>query len=156
MPAPVEARLCELRRRHPQWGQRRLAHELARIGVDPLPGLTSIYRALVCNGLIEPKARRRPKAAWRRWERARPMELWQLDVMGGIWLTDGCELKAVTGIDDHSRFCVMAGLIERANARAVCRVLGLPRFDGQGWWLGQATWVRASLRVVVSNSSGVM
>jgi transposase InsO family protein len=122
MPAPVEARLCELRRRHPQWGQRRLAHELARIGVDPLPGLTSIYRALVCNGLIEPKARRRPKAAWRRWERARPMELWQLDVMGGIWLTDGCELKAVTGIDDHSRFCVMAGLIERANARSVCRV----------------------------------
>jgi hypothetical protein len=50
------------------------------------------------------------------------MELWQLDVMGGIWLADGRELKAVTGIDDHSRFCVMAGLIERANARSVCRV----------------------------------
>jgi hypothetical protein len=32
--------------------------------------------------------------------------------------------------------------------------LGLPRFDGQGWWLGQATCVRASLRVAVSNSSG--
>ena len=45
-----------------------------------------------------------------------------MDVMGGIWLTDGRELKAVTGIDDHSRFCVAAGLIERANARAVCRV----------------------------------
>jgi hypothetical protein len=50
------------------------------------------------------------------------MELWQLDVMGGIWLADGRELKAVTGIDDHSRFCVAAGLIERANARNVCRV----------------------------------
>ena len=50
------------------------------------------------------------------------MELWQLDVMGGIWLTDGREVKAVTGIDDHSRFCVAAGLVERANARAVCRV----------------------------------
>jgi hypothetical protein len=50
------------------------------------------------------------------------MELWQLDIMGGIWLTDGHELKAVTGIDDHSRFCVAAGLVERANARAVCRV----------------------------------
>ena len=34
--------------------------------------------------------------------------------------------------------------------------LGLPRFDGQGWWLGQATWVRASWRLAVSNSSGVM
>ena len=50
------------------------------------------------------------------------MELWQLDVMGGVWLTDGRELKAVTGIDDHSRFCVAAGLVERANARSVCRV----------------------------------
>jgi transposase InsO family protein len=50
------------------------------------------------------------------------MELWQLDIMGGIWLTDGRELKAVTGIDDHSRFGVAAGLVERANASAVCRV----------------------------------
>ena len=122
MPAAVEARICELRRHHPGWGQRRLAHELARAGVDPPPGLTSIYRALVRNGLIQPRARQRAKASYRRWERARPMELWQLDVMGGIWLTDGRELKAVTGIDDHSRFCVAAGLVERANASAVCRV----------------------------------
>jgi transposase InsO family protein len=122
MPAAVEAHLCELRRRHPGWGQRRLAHELARAGVDPPPGLTSIYRALVRNGLIQPRARRRRKADYRRWERARPMELWQLDVMGGIWLVDGRELKAVTGIDDHSRLCVAAGLVERANTRSVCRV----------------------------------
>ena len=121
MPAAVEAYLCELRRRHPHWGQRRLAHELAR-GMDPPPGLTSIYRALVRNGLIQPRTRRRPKAAWRRWERERPMELWQLDVMGGVWLASAQELKVVTGIDDHSRFCVMAGLVERANARSVCRI----------------------------------
>jgi transposase len=122
MPAAVEARLCELRRHHPQWGQRRLAHELVCDGINPPPGLSSIYRALVRNGLIEPKPRRRRKADYRRWERSRPMELWQLDIMGGIWLTDGHELKAVTGIDDHSRFCVAAGLVERANASAVCRV----------------------------------
>jgi transposase InsO family protein len=122
MPAEVEARLCELRRHHPGWGQRRLAHELVRAGINPPPGLTSIYRALVRNGLIQPRPRRRAKVSYRRWERPRPMELWQLDIMGGIWLVDGRELKAVTGIDDHSRFCVAAGLIERANARSVCRV----------------------------------
>jgi transposase InsO family protein len=122
MPAELEARLCELRRRHPHWGQRRLAHELARVGVDPPPGLTSIYRALVRNGLIQPRSRRRPKADYRRWERDRPMELWQLDVMGGVWLASAQELKVVTGLDDHSRFCVMAGLVERANARSVCRI----------------------------------
>ena len=106
----------------PGWGQRRLAHELVRDGVDPPPGLTSIYRALVRNGLIQPRPGGARKADYRRWERDRPMELWQLDVMGGIWLADGRELKAVTGMDDHSRFCVMAGLVERANARSVCRV----------------------------------
>ena len=68
MPAALEAHLGEL-------GQRRLAHELTRAGVDPLPGLTSIYRALVRNGLIQPKVRRRVKVSYRRWERARPMEL---------------------------------------------------------------------------------
>ena len=122
MPTVVEARLCELRRRHPHWGQRRLAHELVRDGVDPPPGLTSIYRALVRNGLIQPRTRRRPKADYRRWERDRPMELWQLDVMGRVWLASAQELKVVTGIDDHSRFYVMAGLVERANARSVCRI----------------------------------
>jgi transposase InsO family protein len=122
MPAQVEARLCELRRRHPHWGQRRLAHELVRDGVDPPPGLTSIYRALVRNSLIQPRPRRRLKADYRRWERDRPMELWQLDVMGGVWLASAQELKVVTGLDDHSRFCVMAGLVERANAGSVCRI----------------------------------
>jgi transposase InsO family protein len=42
--------------------------------------------------------------------------------VGGVWLASGQELKAVTGVDDHSRFCVAAGLVERANARAVCCV----------------------------------
>ena len=36
------------------------------------------------------------------------MELWQMDVMGGVRLADGRELKLVSGIDDHSRFCVSA------------------------------------------------
>jgi hypothetical protein len=33
---------------------------------------------------------------------------------------------------------------------------GLPRFDGQGWRLGQATCLMTSWRLAVSNSSGVM
>jgi hypothetical protein len=31
------------------------------------------------------------------------MQLWQMDVMGGVVLEDGTELEVVTGIDDHSR-----------------------------------------------------
>ena len=36
------------------------------------------------------------------------MELWQLDVVGGVLLLDGKECKVLTGIDDHSRFVVCA------------------------------------------------
>jgi transposase InsO family protein len=103
-------------------GPRRLGHELARQQITPLPSRATIYRVLVRNGLVEPQARRRRKTAWRRWQRERPMELWQMDVRGGLVLADGRELKAVTGLDDHSRFCVAAGVIQRATARAVGRV----------------------------------
>ena len=36
---------------------------------------------------------------------------------------DGATFKAVTGVDDHSRFCVIATLMPRENARAVCAAL---------------------------------
>jgi hypothetical protein len=51
------------------------------------------------------------------------MSLWQMDVMGGVWLTDGTECKLVTGIDDHSRYCVVAHLVVQATGRAVCQAL---------------------------------
>lgn len=56
------------------------------------------------HGLIELRRRRKRRDEFRRWERDRPMQLWQMDVMGGVELEDGSELKVVTGVDDHSRF----------------------------------------------------
>ena len=41
--AEVEALICELRREHPGWGPRRIEHQLARQGVEPVPGRSSIY-----------------------------------------------------------------------------------------------------------------
>ena len=48
------------------------------------------------------------------------MELWQLDVVGGFLLADGTTAKALTGIDDHSRFCVSARLMPRERTQLVC------------------------------------
>ena len=31
-----------------------------------------------------------------------------MDVVGGFLLADGTRAKALTGVDDHSRFCVSA------------------------------------------------
>ncbi|HYZ09865.1 MAG TPA: hypothetical protein VE709_15030 [Pseudonocardiaceae bacterium] len=48
------------------------------------------------------------------------MELWQLDIVGGIRLADGGEAKVVTGVDDYSRFCVVGAVVHRVTGRAVC------------------------------------
>jgi transposase InsO family protein len=118
--AEVEVLVCELRRKHPRWGPVRLVHELGRLGVDPVPSRMSVYRALVRHGLIEPGKRRGSRREFRRWERDEPMALWQMDIVGGVFLADGSECKVVTGVDDHSRFCVIASVVRRATGRAVC------------------------------------
>jgi transposase len=123
MPATVEARLLELRRQHPSWGQVTLRHRLEKEGVTPLPSLSAIYRALIRHNLIEPKERRKKLPTYKRWERGRPMELWQMDIVGGVLLEDGTEGKVLTGVDDHSRYCVCAGIMVRATARPVCGFL---------------------------------
>jgi hypothetical protein len=46
-------------------------------------------------------------------------------------------------------------VLTRKYRQARLKEVGLPRFDGQGWWLGQATCLRTSSWVVISNSSGV-
>lgn len=119
----TETRLVAIRQLHPGWGPDRLRYRLAREGVEPVPSRAAVARALVRLGLVDPARRRRRRRQYRRWERGRPMELWQMDVMGGVLLAGGVEVKAVTGIDDHSRFAVAVGLVPRASSRPVCGVL---------------------------------
>jgi len=119
----VEARIVGIRRAHPGWGPSRIVWELERAGVAPLPGRSAVYRALIRHGLIVPGKRRRRREDYRRWERGRAMELWQMDVMGRVHLASGQEVKVVTGIDDHSRFIVCAKVVAAATARPVCQAL---------------------------------
>ena len=123
LPVVVEARLLEVRDAHPGWGADRIRYQLEHDGMVVVPSRSAVYRALVRNGRIDPTKRRRRRADYRRWERGRPMELWQMDVVGGIHLADRVEVKAVTGIDDNSRFIVSAMLTPRATARPVCEAL---------------------------------
>jgi transposase len=107
MPAAVEVALVELRLAHPWWGPRRLSFELGKRGVQPPVSESAAYRALARLNLVDPAARPRDRK-WKRWERGTAMELWQMDVVGGFALADGTRAKALTGVDDHSRFCVSA------------------------------------------------
>jgi transposase InsO family protein len=125
--ARVEARVCELRRAHPKWGAQRIVHELMRGPAlpEPLPSRATVHRILVRHGLVVGRPRRRKRSEYVRWQRPAAMQLWQLDIVYGPRLVDVVtgevrEGRIVTGVDDHSRFCVLARVVERATGRAVC------------------------------------
>ena len=125
--AEVEARVCELRRAHPRWGAQRIVHELMRgpVAPEPLPSRATVHRILVRHGLVVGAA-----AA------AQALGLRALGAAGGdAAVAAGHRLRAdarrrrtgelreariVTGVDDHSRFCVIARVVERATGRAIC------------------------------------
>ncbi len=126
----VEVTVAEMRRQHSRWGAKRIRLELLRCPVDGLvvPSERTINRILTRQGLISPRPRKRPRDSYRRWQRPGPMQLWQIDIVGGVMIRDTRtgelrEAKVVTGVDDHSRFCVIATVTERATGRAVCLAL---------------------------------
>jgi hypothetical protein len=125
--AEVEAVVCELRRDHPRWGALRILHELMRGPTPPqsLPSRATINRILLRHGLAVGRPRRRKRSEYVRWERPAAMQLWQIDIVGGLLLVDTAtgelrEGRIVTGVDDHSRHCVIARVVERATGRATC------------------------------------
>ena len=127
--------MIELRREHARWGAKRIRLELLRkapawhvaaaLAEAEVPSTSTINRILRRHGLVKPRPRKRPRDSYRAVRRPAPMQLWGIDIVGGIRLVNPVtgelrEAKIVTGIDDHSRFCVMATVVERATARAVC------------------------------------
>ena len=126
----VEVVVAEMRRQHPKWGAKRIRLELLRRPPEgiALPSERTIIRIFARQGLMPPRPRKRPRGSYCRWQRPGPMQLWQIDIVGGVMIADLRtgelrEAKVVTGVDDHSRFCVIAAVTERATGRAVCLAL---------------------------------
>jgi transposase len=90
----IEARIVSMWTMHPGWGPRTILTKL-RKEFDEVPSRSGIYRALVRQNLIQPKARRRQRKDYKRWERSRSMELWQIDVVERIYLSEGTSLSAI-------------------------------------------------------------
>jgi transposase InsO family protein len=92
---------------------------------EGLPSRATVHRILVRHGLVVGRPRRKKRSEYVRWQRPAAMQLWQLDIVYGPRLVDTVtgevrEARIVTGVDDHSRFCVLARVVERATGRAVC------------------------------------
>jgi len=130
-----------MRREHPRWGARRIRLEMLRqpgpwaAGGLVVPSERTIGRILHRQGLLRARPRKRPRDSYVRFERPGPMQLWQMDIVGGVRLVSPVtgelrEGKVVTAVDDHSRYCVIAKVAERATSRVVCLALAeaLARF----------------------------
>ena len=120
-PAELEVAVITLRRAHPAWGPRRVWWTRPR-RVDPAVALDDLPD-------LGPQRDDRPAAPPATPGGLPPLGAVPVDGVvadgrdGPRKLTDGTELSVVTGIDDHSRFCVSAMLVPEATAGPVCDAL---------------------------------
>jgi len=106
-PRSIEDLLIDLRRRHPEWGPKKLLGFLK--GREPgceLPATSTVAAILKREGLIEPRRRRRrcqhpgrPVCPVRA-----PNELWTADFKGQFKTRDGVYCYPLTVADQHSRY----------------------------------------------------
>lgn len=121
VPAQVRAEIVDLKKKEPSFGIKKISQWLFRFrGVKVSPG--SVRKAVVGEGLplARPKKKRKKSSdRIRRFERARPMQLWQSDItqltLGQYW----SRVYLTVFMDDHSRYIVGWRLQSRQTADLV-------------------------------------
>jgi transposase InsO family protein len=100
-PASVQRAVVGLRR-HRRWGGRKIQHRLRTLGHQQVPAPSTISGILKRHGLIDPSESLKHQPL-RRFERAQPNELWQMDFKGHFAIGTG-RCHPFTVLDDHSRY----------------------------------------------------
>ncbi|HXU99533.1 MAG TPA: IS481 family transposase [Caulobacteraceae bacterium] len=131
--AVVEAEVLRIRQEsNGAWGGRKIAKVVEREGkVAPVPGPSTVTEILRRHDRLWLRAAEHP-GPWRRFERAEPNELWQMDFKGHFALMGG-RCHPLTVLDDHSRYSLEIGALAdeqdlsvRARLAATFRRYGLP------------------------------
>lgn len=104
--AGMEALIVQLREQNPVWGARKLRRQLLNRELKDVPAGSTITEVLRRHGLLETDGRPAPRP-FKRFERERPNELWQMDFKGHFALANGGRCHPLTVLDDHSRFSVV-------------------------------------------------
>ncbi len=112
-----------LKQAHPEWGCQRISDELVRgPAMAASPG--AVARVLHEAGYqLEERVTRPHPDKMRRFERARPNQLWQTDLFTFVLKRQNRRLHLVGFMDDHSRFIVGYGLHASASSALVLEVL---------------------------------
>ena len=121
IPIAVQDEILKVKREKPEMGLKNIRHWLFRFrGMKVSTG--SIRKTVVAEGLAlarKPRKKRRSSEKVRRFERAKPMQLWQSDItqftLGQYW----SRVYLTVFMDDHSRYIVGWRLQSRQTAELV-------------------------------------
>ena len=118
MTKEVKGRILVMKKKHPEYGPRRIADVLKRFFLVPTSP-SSVHKALSGEGLTE-KRKSKPKknpAKPRFFERSRPNQLWQSDIM--TFRLAGRNAYIIGFLDDYSRYITSLGLYRSQTAEHV-------------------------------------
>jgi transposase InsO family protein len=123
LPEQTRRAILMLKQAHPDWGQDRIHAVLLRSeGFAASPG--AIGRVLDEAGYVVEETPTRPHPdKVRRFERARPNQLWQTDLFTFVLKRENRRVHLVAYMDDHSRFVVGHGLHASASGAMVRETL---------------------------------
>jgi transposase InsO family protein len=121
--AATRRAILMLKEANPEYGCQRISDILYRgpgMGVSP----PSVARVLKEEGYESAPARSKPHPDKpRRFERAKPNQLWQSDMFTFVLKRQGQRVHLAAFMDDHSRFITAFGLASRANTAFVLEVV---------------------------------
>lgn len=131
--------ILDTARRHAGYGYRQVHAALQWEHPDIRVAPISVYRVLNRHGLLGPRTSATPpqkRRPWVRFERAKPHELWQVDV--SYWFIEGWGYYYLhTVLDDHSRYVITSRLYRTYGAADGIRMLDaalatVPAADREG------------------------
>lgn len=104
-PPEVEQLVLAAREQHPAWGGRKLKRYLENQGQSGIPSPSTITEILRRHHQLDP-AESVKRQAYRRFEKAEPNDMWQMDFKGHFALKTGRRCYPLTVLDDHARYLV--------------------------------------------------
>jgi transposase InsO family protein len=123
LPEVTKRTILMLKQSHPEWGCQRISDMLARGPALPASA-SAVARILQAAGyeLVDEPTRPHPDKV-RRFERARPNQLWQTDLFTFMLKRQNRRVYLVAFMDDQSRFIVSYGLHASQSTALVLEVL---------------------------------
>ena len=151
--APLVSEILALRDAHPTLGGRKISLMLRRRGLGDVPAGSTVTDILRRHGLLNERSVAEATHL-RRFSKATPNEMWQVDFKGHFKLSSGERCHPLNAVDDCSRYAVISAPLLNETFEAVrppfvhaFREYGLPETilcdNGNPWGVPQRNGITA-------------